>query len=128
MAAAVPSPNPVPSPELTARERRANYQNTVPAPSPSPAGPPSEPAPVEGETPGVAEVVGMVSNNTFVYINPMQCISYYVSSWCDLSIYDSNRFRSFQWCVAMVHMQKTSMFLYIKNSKGIPKDHKHLII
>ena len=86
MAAAVPSPNPVPSPGLTARERRANYQNTVPAPSPSPAGPPSEPAPVEGETPGVAEVVGMVSNNTFVYINPMQCISYYVSSWCDLSI------------------------------------------
>lgn len=30
-----------------------------------------------------------------------------------ICLYDSNRFRSFQWCVAMVHMQKTSMFLYI---------------
>ena len=63
IAAAVPSPRPLPSPELTANERRADYQNTVPPPSPSPAGPPSKPAAVEAETPGVAEVVGMVPKN-----------------------------------------------------------------
>lgn len=74
IAAAVPSPRPSPSPELTANERRANYQNTVLPPSPSPAGPPSKLDAVEAENPGVAEVVGMVTKN--------MCLCIYRSTPC----------------------------------------------